>query len=92
MVQGRNRVISYKVHKQINVPEEEWFVVPNTHEAIIDRGNISRKRKPYISATQGQPPANRKSISMSGFLSVARIAKIAMRRKTARDIALLLLP
>ena len=37
MVQGRNRVISYKVHKQINVPEEEWFVVPNTHEAIIDR-------------------------------------------------------
>ena len=35
MVQGRNRVISYKVHKQINVPEEEWFVVPNTHEAII---------------------------------------------------------
>ena len=73
MVQGRNRVISYKVHKQINVPEEEWFVVPNTHEAILT-GKHSRKRKPYISATQGQPPANRKSISCPA-LSVARIAK-----------------
>jgi len=30
MVQGRHRVISYKVHKQISVPEDEWFVVPNT--------------------------------------------------------------
>ena len=62
MVQGRNRVISYKVHKQINVPEEEWFVVPNTHEAIIDRETFE-KAQAYISATQGQPPANRKSIS-----------------------------
>ena len=37
MVQGRNRVISYKVHRQISVPEAEWFVVRGTHEAIIDR-------------------------------------------------------
>jgi len=32
MVQGRHRVVSYKVHKMIKVPEDEWFVVHNTHE------------------------------------------------------------
>ena len=42
MVQGRNRIISYKVHKQVSVPEEEWFVVPGTHEAIIDRETFEK--------------------------------------------------
>lgn len=37
MVQGRHRVKSYKIHKLEPVPEEEWIVVENTHEAIIDR-------------------------------------------------------
>lgn len=30
MVQGRQRVISYKIHKQIKTPEDEWFIVENT--------------------------------------------------------------
>ena len=42
MVQGRHRVISYKVHKQISVPEDEWYIVPNTHEAIIDRATFEK--------------------------------------------------
>lgn len=73
MVQGRNRVISYKVHKQINVPEEEWFVVPNTHEAIIDRETFEKAQALHKRDTR-TPPANRKSISCPA-LSVARIAK-----------------
>ncbi|MCL2445707.1 MAG: recombinase family protein [Oscillospiraceae bacterium] len=32
MVQGRHRVVSYKVHTMIKVPQDEWFVVENTHE------------------------------------------------------------
>ena len=37
MVQGKQRVISYKVHKAIATPESEWFIVENTHEPIIDK-------------------------------------------------------
>ena len=37
MVQGRYRMKSYKVHVQEVVPEDEWYIVENTHEAIIDR-------------------------------------------------------
>ena len=35
MVQGRTKVVN---HKQVRVPEEEWIIIPNTHEAIISRG------------------------------------------------------
>ena len=35
MVQGRYRIKSYKVHVQEAVPKDEWYIVENTHEAII---------------------------------------------------------
>lgn len=37
MVQGRQRTVSYKLHDRINVPEEEWYVVADTHEAVFSR-------------------------------------------------------
>ncbi len=37
MVQGKQRVISYKVHNVISVPEKDWYVVPHTHKAIIEK-------------------------------------------------------
>ncbi len=36
LIQGKKKMISYKVHKQVDVPEENWIVVKNNHEAIID--------------------------------------------------------
>lgn len=36
MVQGRRRKLSYKSKKIIEVPEDEWFIVKNTHDAIIE--------------------------------------------------------
>ncbi len=42
MVQGRYRVISYKVHRQIQTSESDWFVVENTHEAIIDKATFEK--------------------------------------------------
>ena len=35
MVQGKQRVVSYKVHDRVPVPEEEWFVKENTHELYL---------------------------------------------------------
>jgi hypothetical protein len=32
MVQGKNKIVSYKVHDQVQVPESEWIIKENTHE------------------------------------------------------------
>ncbi|MGB8455081.1 MAG: recombinase family protein [Anaerocolumna sp.] len=37
MVQGRERKVSYKSKKVIEVPESEWIIVPNRHEPIIEK-------------------------------------------------------
>lgn len=36
LIQGKKKMISYKVHKQVDVPKENWIVVKNNHEPIID--------------------------------------------------------
>lgn len=37
MVQGRQKNFSYKSQKKINIKKEDWVVVENTHEPIINR-------------------------------------------------------
>jgi len=37
MVQGRIRKVNYKSKKELRMPKEQWVVVPNTHEPIIDK-------------------------------------------------------
>ena len=85
MVQGRHRIISYKVHKQIAVPEDEWFVVPNTHEAIIDRETFEKAQTLHKRDTR-TAPGKQDVYILSGFVRCANCKK-AMRRKTARNLA-----
>ena len=85
MVQGRNRVISYKVHKQVSVPEDEWFVVPNTHEAIIDKELFDKAQAMHERDTR-TAPEKKQVYLLSGFVRCADCQK-AMHRKTARNIA-----
>ena len=82
MVQGKNRVVSYKVHTQISVPEEEWFVVPNTHEPIID-AMLFEKAQALCSRDTRAAPQNRALYLLSGFIRCADCKK-AMHRKTAK--------
>lgn len=37
MVQGRMKKVSYKSKKSIRLPKEDWIVVENTHNPIIDK-------------------------------------------------------
>lgn len=39
MVQGRTEKVSYKSDKERRTPRDRWFVVPDTHEPLIDRDN-----------------------------------------------------
>ena len=42
MVQGRWKKLSYNSKKLVELPESEWFIVKNTHEAIIDQETFDR--------------------------------------------------
>ena len=37
LVQGKRQRISHKTHNIVSIPKEEWIVVENTHESIIDK-------------------------------------------------------
>ena len=52
MVQGRSKVISYKVHKQVAVDEKDWYVVENTHPAIIDKETFEQAQNLHLRDTR----------------------------------------
>ncbi len=83
MVQGRQKIISYKVHDRISVDEKDWYVVENTHEAIVPREIFDKAQLLHSRDTRISP--NKKSLHLfSGFLYCADCGK-AMTRKTARE-------
>lgn len=84
MVQGKHRVISYKVHNTIMTPEEEWFVVEDMHEPIIDKATFDLVQELCRKDTK-TAPGKRKVYLLSGFVFCADCGK-AMARSVSRDI------
>ncbi len=78
MVQGRQRVKSYKIHVQEQVPEEEWYIVENTHEAIIDRETF-QKVQMLLQKRSRTMPEKRKVYLFSGFLRCGDCGKTMYR-------------
>lgn len=37
LTQGRRKKLNYKSKKEIRIPKEDWIIVENTHEGIIDK-------------------------------------------------------
>ena len=84
MAQGRNRVKSYKIHKIEPVPEEEWIVVQNTHEPIIDRETFA-KAKDLLKRDTRTSPKQTQLYLFSGFLRCADCGR-AMSRIASKGI------
>lgn len=79
MVQGRNKVISYKVQVARAVPEENWIRVENTHEAIIPRETFGLVQELLQRDTRAAP--GKQSLDLfSGFLRCADCGR-AMNKK-----------
>lgn len=78
MVQGRQRVKSYKIHIQERVPEEEWFVVENTHEAIIDRETFDKVQS-LLKRDTRTAPKQKQLYLFSGFLKCADCGRAMSR-------------
>lgn len=83
MVQGKQKIISYKVHDRISIDKKDWYVVENTHEAIVTR-EIFEKAQLLHSRDTRTSPNKKKLYLFSGFLYCADCGK-AMTRTTAKE-------
>lgn len=45
LTQGKETTPSYKVHKRISKPENEWSIITDNHEAIISRADFDTVQK-----------------------------------------------
>ena len=55
LIQGKETTPSYKVRKRITKPENEWAVVSDTHEAIIERRDFDSVQKALSLDTRRSP-------------------------------------
>ena len=81
MVQGKQTVISYKVHKRQAVPEEDWYMVPDTHEPIIE-AELFQKAADLQTRDTRTAPSGRNLHLLSGLIRCADCKKAMTRQKT----------
>ncbi len=78
MVQGRYRVKSYKVHTQITTPQEEWYIVEDTHDPIIEQEVFDLAQKLQEKDTR-QTPGQKTLYLLSGFVRCPDCGKAMVR-------------
>ena len=82
-VQGKRKTKSYKVHKVEAVPKEEWVIVPNTHEPIIDKETFEKAQE--LSRRDTKISQKTKELSVwAGFLKCADCQR-AMNKKSSTN-------
>ena len=83
MVQGKQRVVSYKVHDKVAVPEDEWFIVKNTHDATFSQEEYDAMLR--VLQRDTRTPNGAQTVHLfSGFMRCRDCDK-ALRRKGSRD-------
>lgn len=85
LVQGRRRVKSYKVHEIEAVPEDEWVIVRDTHEAIIEHETFD-KVQGLLKRDTRTAPKNREVHIFSGFLKCADCGKAITRCQSGINV------
>ena len=58
--------VSYKVHKTVYIPEEEWQIIPNTQDAIIDEDTFKRVQE--LRENRRRPTATGRTSLFSGLV------------------------
>ena len=75
MVQGKNRVISYKDQVAKSCPREQWFVVPGTHEPIVSK-EIFDKAQSLFCASIRHSPKTQGAYLLSGLVRCGDCGRI----------------
>lgn len=79
LVQGKTKTRSYKLSAPVNIPQDNWIIVENTHEPIIDRETFDKVQDIFARSFRTPPKANRCYV-LSGYVRCAD-CKRAMNRK-----------
>lgn len=85
MVQGRQKVVNYKVHDKVAVPKEGWYVVENTHQPLIDIDTFEKAQRLQKQNTRTAPEKNVLHL-FAGFIRCFDCKK-AMTRHTSKSIS-----
>ena len=84
MVQNKNRTKSYKVQVSVAVPEENWVIVPNMHEAIIVREKFETVQQLLMRDTRTSPGINHVSI-FAGYIRCADCLRAMGKKSVAQS-------
>jgi hypothetical protein len=84
MVQGKQKVVSYKVHDRVTVPEDDWFIKENTHEPTFTQEEYDTLAR-ILQRDTRTPNGERKVHLFSGFLRCADCDK-ALQRRSAKEL------
>lgn len=68
MVQNKTGTVSYKVHKQISKPKEEWVRVENTHEPLVSQEVWDAVQQLDNHQSKGRSDSNGKLSLFAGVL------------------------
>lgn len=85
MVQGKQKIVSYKVHEQVQVPESEWYIVENTHEPTFSQELFDLIQK-NLDRTPKRSNKAKKEYMLSGYVYCADCG-YSMHRKSSKNLA-----
>jgi hypothetical protein len=71
LYQLRTSTVSYKNHKVVNREEEDWVVVPNTHEPLVSQEMWDKYREIAASVSQGKKTKKYETMPLSGLMFCA---------------------
>lgn len=89
MVQGKTASYSYKVKARTPLPKDQWTMVRNTHEAIIDEDTFDQVQ--VLLSKQTRPKTDTAKINttkpsvLAGFVVCADCLTQMQRSKTTKD-------
>lgn len=66
LTQGRRKTVSYKCKKEKRTAKEDWIIVENTHEAIIDKDTFNTVQE-LLKKGKNKPNKNNLEL-LSGFM------------------------
>ena len=67
LVQGKRSTPNYKIKKLMDVPQERWITVENTHEPIVSRETFDNVAKILLTDTR-TPPQTEVVLPLAGLL------------------------
>lgn len=84
LIQGKKKMLSYKVHKLVDVPKEDWIVVENNHEAIIDKETFEKVQDIINRDTRIKNDGTGEVSIFAGYIRCAD-CKRAMNKKSTNN-------